>query len=603
MEKTRKLKSVAQFNAERGQPVLHPLVSVLDQAQSSPVQAGRWLSELYLVFLKQAKCSPLTYGRRHYDYDEGTMLFVAPGQVFGLEEGEVERVQPTGWALAFHPDLIRGTALGQQMKEYSFFGYEANEALHLSERERALVMEGLRKIGEELTHPIDKHSKQVIASHIQLLLNYCVRFYDRQFITRDHVHKDVLVRFEALLADYFESDKPQNLGLPTVGYCAEQLHLSANYFGDLVKKETGQSPHDRIQAKVIELAKERVFDLSKSVSEIAYELGFKYPQHFTRLFKQRVGQSPNEYRRTADAVVELAAQPLRRLNQAYAMKCLLLPLAVAFLLSGPVWGQVPNQPSPTNANRVTPDRVERAQAKYEQLFGQPITPSKTDPELMTILQRFIFGEVFYVGNLDDKTRELITITALTTNQTLPQLTPHTNAALNVGVTPIQIREVLYQCAPFIGFPKVLNALEVVNKVFESRGIKLPLESKGTVSEEQRFERGRERQAPLYGEAMKQNMKALPGEFAEAIPRMLTESGFGDFYTREGLDLKTRELMIFCALATLGGTERQMASHAVGNLKAGNSKETLLAAMVQLYPYIGFPRVSNAINVLKDAKID
>lgn len=288
------------------------------------------------------------------------------------------------------------------------------------------------------------------------------------------------------------------------------------------------------------------------------------------------------------------------------MKCMLLPLTLALLLSGAVFGQnstKPSQKTPMDTTRVTLDRIERAKKKYEELFGQPIAASKTDPELMTILQRFIFGEVFYIGNLDDKTRELITITALTTNQTLPQLTAHTNAALNIGVTPIEIREVVYQCAPFIGFPKVLNALEVINAVFESRGIKLPLEAKATVKEGERFERGRQKQAPLYGDAMKQYLKTLPGEFAEAIPRMLTESGFGDFYTREGLDLKTRELMIFCGLATLGGTERQMASHAVGNLKAGNSKETLLAAMVQLYPYIGFPRVSNAINVLKDAKID
>ena len=262
------------------------------------------------------------------------------------------------------------------------------------------------------------------------------------------------------------------------------------------------------------------------------------------------------------------------------MKRILLPLSLTLILSGAVFGQTSNKPSPkthdTNGSRnVTaaadrPDRVERAQKKYEELFDQPITVSKTDPELMTILQRFIFGEVFYVGNLDDKTRELITITALTTNQTLPQLTAHTNAALNIGVTPIQIREVVYQCAPFIGFPKVLNAVETINNVFESRGIKLPLEAKATVQEGKRLERGREKQAPLYGEGMKQNMKILPGEFAEAIPRLLTESCFGDFYTREGLDLKTRELMIFCALATLGGTERQMASHAVGNLKAGNS---------------------------------
>jgi 4-carboxymuconolactone decarboxylase len=283
------------------------------------------------------------------------------------------------------------------------------------------------------------------------------------------------------------------------------------------------------------------------------------------------------------------------------MNRMLLTLTFVSLFLLKAVGQVATKPTSNSA--MNSDRIEKAQKKYKDLFAQDIMASKTDPELMNILQRFIFGEVFYIGNLTDQTRELITITALATNQTLPQLTPHTNAALNVGVTPVQIREVIYQCAPFIGFPKVLNAIETVNKVFENRGIKLPLEAKATVREDQRFEKGQEKQAPLYGDGMKQNMKVLPGEFADAIPRILTESCFGDFYTREGLDLKTRELMIFCALATLGGTERQMASHAVGNLKVGNDKETLLAAMVQLYPYIGFPRISNAINVLKDAKLD
>ena len=249
------------------------------------------------------------------------------------------------------------------------------------------------------------------------------------------------------------------------------------------------------------------------------------------------------------------------------------------------------------------NRIERTEKKYQELFAQQIMPSKTDPELMNILQRFIFGEVFYTGNLDDKTRELITITVLTTNQTLPQLKGHTNAALNIGVTPIEIREVVYQTAPFIGFPKVLNALDTINSVFKTRGIKLPLENKGTVNEDNRLERGKEKQVPLYGEGMRKNMKDLPGGFGETIPDMLTETCFGDFYTRGGLDIKTRELTIFCALATLGGTERQMTSHAVGNLKVGNSKETMISAMIQCYPYIGFPRVSNAINVLKDAKVD
>ena len=248
------------------------------------------------------------------------------------------------------------------------------------------------------------------------------------------------------------------------------------------------------------------------------------------------------------------------------------------------------------------NRIDRAKQKYQELFGPQTVATSSDPELMDILQRFIFGEVFYIGNLDDKTRELITITVLATNQTLPQLKAHTNAALNIGVTPIEIREVVYQTAPFIGFPKVLNALNTINEVFESRNIELPLEKKGTITESERLEKGNEQQYPLYGNAMKQNMQDLPGEFAEVIPRILTELCFGDLYTRDGLDIKTRELIIFCALAALGGTERQMASHAVGNLKVGNSKETLLSAMVHCFPYIGFPRVSNAINVIKAAEI-
>jgi 4-carboxymuconolactone decarboxylase len=225
-----------------------------------------------------------------------------------------------------------------------------------------------------------------------------------------------------------------------------------------------------------------------------------------------------------------------------------------------------------------------------------------DPELMNILQRFIFGEVFYIGNLSDTTRELITITALATNQTLPQLKSHTNAALNIGVNPVQIREIIYQLAPFIGYPKVLNALDTINSVFKSRGIKLPLSNESTVTEEKRFEKGKAIQYPIYGEGMIQNMKDLPGEFAEAFPRILTETCFGDYYTRNGLDLKTRELMIFCCLATLGA-DRQLASHAIGNMKVGNNKETLLSAMLQCYPYIGFPRTANAIYAIRDAKIE
>ena len=182
------------------------------------------------------------------------------------------------------------------MNEYGFFSYDAAEALHVSDAEREIVLECFKKIQFELSHAIDKHSRTLIVSNIELFFNYCVRFYDRQFVTREHVHKDVLTRFEGLLNDYFHSDRPQTLGLPSVGYCAEQLNLSPKYFGDLIKKETGKSAQEYIQQKTVDVAKEKIFDTSRSISEVAYELGFKYPSHFTRFFKQQMGYSPNKYR-------------------------------------------------------------------------------------------------------------------------------------------------------------------------------------------------------------------------------------------------------------------------------------------------------------------
>jgi 4-carboxymuconolactone decarboxylase len=290
--------------------------------------------------------------------------------------------------------------------------------------------------------------------------------------------------------------------------------------------------------------------------------------------------------------------PLKNNN---TMKVLLLALTMILLSLSKSTAQNPNKQ--TN-KKDTMTRIERSKETYEKLFKQVQSLSGSDdPELMNILQRFIFGEVFFIGNLSDTTRELITITALATNQTLPQLRAHTNAALNIGVKPIEIREVIYSLAPFIGYPKVLNALDTVNSVFKGRGIKLPLENQATVADNERFNKGKEIQTPLYGEGMKQNMKDLPGEFADAVPRILTESCFGDFYTRNGLDIKTRELMIFCSLVSLGGADRQLGSHAVGNMKVGNDKETLLSALIQLYPYIGFPRIANAIYAIKDAKIE
>ena len=299
MEKIIRVETISEFNAIGNHETLHPLVSIIDVSKSvvapPPANIAGVSFGFYTVFLKEVKCGDLRYGKNTYDYQEGTLMFIAPGQVMGIDNS-ADPIQPKGYALAFHPDLIHGTHLGKHIQDYTFFSYQSNEALHTSERERRIVLDCFSKIGYELEHAIDKHSKNLIVDNIELFLNYCVRFYDRQFITRDTVHKGILERFEHLLNTYFESDKPQTIGLPSVAYCANELHLSASYFGDLIKKETSRPAKEHIQTKVIEVAKERIFDHSKSVSEIAYKLGFKYPQHLTRLFKQKVGQSPNEYR-------------------------------------------------------------------------------------------------------------------------------------------------------------------------------------------------------------------------------------------------------------------------------------------------------------------
>lgn len=292
--------TVHDYNAVNNHETLHPLVSVVDFSKAQPrnwdgQKNVRIYYGMYCIFLKEIKCGDMKYGCNYYDYEEGTLVFVSPGQVVEFETTG-EMYQPKGYALVFHADLIHGTNLGRHMQDYSFFGYQSHEALHLSEKERQVVMDCLEKIKFELQQAVDKHSKKLIVSNIELFLNYCTRFYDRQFITRDTAHKGILEKFETLLNNYFSSDKPQTTGLPSVAYCAEQLHLSPNYFGDLIKKETGKTAQEYIQTKVIDVAKDRIFDVNKSISEVAYHLGFKYPQHFTRLFKQKVGVSPNEYR-------------------------------------------------------------------------------------------------------------------------------------------------------------------------------------------------------------------------------------------------------------------------------------------------------------------
>ena len=250
---------------------------------------------IYAIIFKDRHCGSLGYGRSSYDYNEGTLLFFSPGQVITLDDSE-QLHQPMGYALAFHPDFLHRTTLGKNLYEYSFFNYDMKEALHLSLNEQAAILDCFAKVKEEIERPIDNHSKRVIIAAIELLLSYCIRFYDRQFITREKMNYGVLERFEDLLRNYYQNNLPLKLGLPTVQYCASQLFLSANYFGDLIKKETGKSAQEYIQNVILNIAKQKVADPNRSISEVAYELGFKSASHFSKLFKQKLGQTPNEYR-------------------------------------------------------------------------------------------------------------------------------------------------------------------------------------------------------------------------------------------------------------------------------------------------------------------
>lgn len=300
MKNILEIKAVSDYCRLRHYEVLHPLVSIVDfdkvdltKYSNEPYDAFRY--HCYAVFLKDAKGCKLQYGGKDYDYDEGTLVFMGPGQLVELGDYDPDYV-PKGYALLFHPDLLLGTELAKKMHQYNFFSYSTHEALHLSTRERKVILSLLDKIQFELEQNLDKHSKKLIVANIELFLDYCLRFYDRQFLTREVVNQGSLERFDVLLNEYLSSEKPKTHGLPSVGYFADKLHLSPNYFGDLVKKETEKSAQEYIQTKLIEVAKEKVFDPNKSVSEIAYELGFKYPQHFSRLFKQKVGHSPQEFR-------------------------------------------------------------------------------------------------------------------------------------------------------------------------------------------------------------------------------------------------------------------------------------------------------------------
>lgn len=287
--------SVDRYNEIFGLETRHPLVSIIDLAKSTTWPTRAWFRyEVYALYLKNVKCGDIKYGRQYYDYQDGTIVCFAPGQITDLEM--LPNIQPNAHGILFHPDLIRGTALGQEIKKYSFFSYEINEALHISEEERQTVMDCLQKITIELEHSIDKHSRRLICANIGLLLDYCMRFYERQFDTRNGVNKDIIVRFEHLLNEYFEGDAPQKQGLPSVKYFADKVFLSINYFSDMVRKQTGKTVSEYIQDKMIGLVKEQLLSTDKTTSQIAYEIGFQYPQHLSRMFKRVVGMTPNKFR-------------------------------------------------------------------------------------------------------------------------------------------------------------------------------------------------------------------------------------------------------------------------------------------------------------------
>lgn len=297
MEKIYKISTIDEYNEMFGFETLHPLVNVVefDEKTKTPdhfiINYG-----FYAIFLKDTKGCEMRYGRQKYDYDEGTVTSFAPGQV--VETTMNKNVMPKARGLLFHPDLIKGTQLGREIRNYSFFSYSSNEALHLSEQEREIFADCLEKIKIELSQPIDTFSKKLIAKNIELLLDYCMRFYTRQFETRVVTNRSIVARFEALLDEYFAQGKTKTEGLPSVKYFADKVCLSPNYFGDLIKKETGKTAQDYIHSKIIDLAKEMLLGTDDTVNQISYELGFQYSQHFNRLFKKNTGYTPSEYRKT-----------------------------------------------------------------------------------------------------------------------------------------------------------------------------------------------------------------------------------------------------------------------------------------------------------------
>ncbi len=293
MSKIMKIKNVSDYSRYLGHTDRHPLVSVINYAEVSPIRHSLNSYSVYGIFFHDQQDIDLTYGCGKYDYKSGTVICVAPGQIGGKEDNG-ERVMLTGWALLFHPDLLRGTPLSKNIKQYTFFDYRVHEALHMTDEEHDIFVSLMQQIRNELQKPHDELQNAILIAYIELVLNFCQRFYNRQFTTRKLENSDILMKFDNLLNDYYEKNAQLTLGLPTVQYCADKLCMSPNYFGDVIKKTTGDTASNYIRQHVIQRVKNELAT-GASIVQVADDLGFKYPQHLSRMFKQQTGITPSEY--------------------------------------------------------------------------------------------------------------------------------------------------------------------------------------------------------------------------------------------------------------------------------------------------------------------
>jgi AraC-like DNA-binding protein len=297
-----RVKTISEFHTLKGLPQpKHPLISVINYADikcSSEIEAKNWIFDFYNIAIKRGVDAMLKYGQQNYDFDEGVMFFLSPNQVFGVLPSNNKNINRSGWMLLIHPDFLWNTSLSKSINQFDFFDYAVNEALFLSTKEEAILKDIIKNIEQECNENIDNFSQSIIISQVETLLNYSERFYQRQFITRKKANYQILIRLEEILTQYFNGKDLLEKGLPSVGFIAETLNLSPNYLSNLLKSLTGQSTQQHIQNKLIEKAKEKLTTTSLSVSEIAYQLGFEYPQTFGNLFKKKTNFSPLEFRQS-----------------------------------------------------------------------------------------------------------------------------------------------------------------------------------------------------------------------------------------------------------------------------------------------------------------